>query len=55
LRLVEKYADIPMGLADTCPVRMSETLADPVILTTGQDSRLYHRHSRQIVARVTPE
>lgn len=55
LRLIEKYRDIPMSLADACLVRMSEILADPVILTTDRDFRIYRRHSRQTVPCVTPE
>ena len=55
LRLIEKYRDVPMSLADACLVRMSETLADPVILTTDKDFRIYRRHSRQTVPCVTPE
>ena len=54
MKLIEKYRDVPMGLADACLVRMTETLADPVILTTDQDFRVYRRHSRQVVPRVTP-
>ncbi|PYX82148.1 MAG: pilus assembly protein [Acidobacteria bacterium] len=55
LRLIEKYRDVPMSLADACLVRLSETLADPVILTTEKDFRIYRRHSRQTVPCVTPE
>src|ERR1043165_5379066 len=47
--LLRKYANVPMGLADACLVRMSEIAADPVILTTDSDFRLYRRHSRQVV------
>src|SRR6266516_4019969 len=54
VRLIEKYSDVPMSLADACLVRMTETLADPVILTTDQDVRVYRRHSRQVVPCVTP-
>jgi len=54
-RLIEKYSDVPMSLAGACLVRMTETLADPVILTTDQDFRVYRRHSRQVVPCVTPE
>ena len=54
LNLMQKYADVPMSLADACLVRMSETLADPVILTTDTDFRVYRRHSRQVVPCVTP-
>ena len=49
LKLLQKYADVPMSLADACLVRMTETLPDPVILTTDSDFRIYRRHSRQMV------
>jgi predicted nucleic acid-binding protein len=55
MKLIEKYSDVPMGLADACLVRMTETLAEPIILTTDQDFRVYRRHSRQVVPSVTPE
>jgi predicted nucleic acid-binding protein len=55
VKLIEKYSNVPMGLADACLVRMTETLADPIILTTDQDFRVYRRHSRQVVPCVTPE
>jgi predicted nucleic acid-binding protein len=54
LRLMEKYADVPMSFADACLVRMTETLADPMLLTTDADFRIYRRHSRQTVPCVTP-
>ncbi len=54
-KLIEKYSNIPMSLADACLVRMTETFAAPVILTTDQDFRIYRRHSRQVVPCVTPE
>jgi len=47
--LLRKYASVPMSLADACLVRMSETMADPLILTTDSDFRVYRRHSRQVV------
>jgi predicted nucleic acid-binding protein len=49
LRLMQKFADVPMSVADACLVRMTETLPDPVILTTDSDFRIYRRHSRQMV------
>ena len=54
-KLIEKYSNIPMGFADACLVRMTETLSDPIILTTDQDFRIYRRHNRQVVPCVTPE
>jgi predicted nucleic acid-binding protein len=54
LALMEKYHDVPMSLADACLVRMTETLADPVLLTTDGDFRIYRRHSRQLVPCILP-
>ena len=54
LKLLRKYVDVPMSLADACLVRMTETLADPILLTTDADFRIYRRHSRQVVPCVLP-
>jgi predicted nucleic acid-binding protein len=54
LKLLQKYADVPMSLADACLVRMTETLPDPLIPTTDSDFRVYRRHSRQTVPCVMP-
>ena len=55
LALMDKYADVPMGLADACVVRMSEVLANPKVLSTDSDFRIYRRHGRQTVPTVMPE
>ena len=55
LKLIQKYSDVPMGFADACLVRMTETLVDPIVLTTDQDFRVYRPHSRQVVPCVMPE
>jgi len=54
LRLLDKYAYIPMSLADACLVRMTEMLSDPVIITTDSDFRIYRRHSRQMIPCTLP-
>ena len=54
LKLMQKYSDIPMSLADACLVRMTETLADSIILTTDTDFGIYRRHSRHVVPCVMP-
>jgi|ERR1700730_10961366 predicted nucleic acid-binding protein len=54
LKLMQKYADVPMSLADGCLVRMTETMADPLVLTTDKDFRVYRRHSRQVVPCAMP-
>jgi hypothetical protein len=51
---MQKYADLPMTLADACLVHMTEALADPVLLTTDTDFRIYRRRNRQTVPCVMP-
>ncbi len=54
LALMDKYANIPMSMADGCLVRMSETFADHVLLTTDTDFRVYRRHGRQTIRCMLP-
>jgi uncharacterized protein len=54
LKLLEKYTDVPMSFADACLVRLTETLNDPVLLTTDTDFRIYRRHGRQMIPCVLP-
>jgi uncharacterized protein len=55
LRLMQKYDHVPMSFADACLVRMTEVLADPILLTTDTDFRIYRRHSRHTVPCVLPD
>ena len=55
LRLMEKFADVPMSFADACLVRMTEMLAEPMLLTTDGDFRAYRRHGRQTVPCILPQ
>jgi predicted nucleic acid-binding protein len=55
LALIRKYADVPMSFADSCLVRMTEVLTDPILLTTDTDFRIYRRHSRKTIPCVTPD
>jgi predicted nucleic acid-binding protein len=54
LKLMEKYADVPMSLADACLVRMTEVFSDSLLLTTDADFRVYRRHSRQAISCLLP-
>lgn len=54
LAVMDKYADTPMSLADGCLVRMSEILADPIVLTTDAHFGLYRRHSRKVIPYLAP-
>jgi predicted nucleic acid-binding protein len=53
-RLLRKYADLRMSLADACLVRMAE-LADPVqVFTTDRDFLVYRRKGRHVIPLLAP-
>src|SRR3977135_16874 len=52
LKLMAKYDS--MSFEDACLVRMTETMADPVVLTTDTELRSYRRLGRKTVPCVTP-
>jgi uncharacterized protein len=54
LKLMSKYAQVPMSFEDACLLRMTETLSDPVLLTTDIEFRNYRRLGRKAVPCVTP-
>jgi uncharacterized protein len=54
-RLMAKYHEIPMSLADACLVRMSERISGSVVLTLDADFRVYRRHGRQVIPTNMPE
>jgi uncharacterized protein len=54
LKLLQKYANVPMSLADACLVRMTEIVAEPLLLTTDGDFCIYRRHGRQTVPCILP-
>lgn len=54
LALMDQYLDGPMSLADACLVRMSETMPDPIALSTDADFRVYRRLGRQVIPCLLP-
>jgi len=54
-RLLAKYADVPMSLADACLVRMAEIHVGSKVVTLNTDFRLYRKHNRQVVPLIIPE
>jgi predicted nucleic acid-binding protein len=52
--LVQRYASVPMSLADACLVRMSELVADCTMFTLDGDFRIYRRHKRQRIPLLMP-
>ncbi len=55
LALMDKYRDLPMGLADACLVRMTELFSEVTVLTTNSHFRVYRRHGRHVVPCLLPD
>lgn len=53
-RLMEKYRDVPMSLADACLVRMSELHPVSPVVTLDRDFTIYRRSRRQRIPLLTP-
>ena len=53
-RLMTRYANIPMSLADACLVRMAEQYPEGVLLTCDSDFRVYRKHRRQVIPTIMP-
>ncbi|HVH78218.1 MAG TPA: PIN domain-containing protein [Stellaceae bacterium] len=51
--LMERYANVPMSLADACLVRMAEVTALP-ICTLDSDFAVYRAHGRRVLNLISP-
>jgi predicted nucleic acid-binding protein len=48
-RLLSRYSNVPMSLADACLVRMSEQVSDSILLTLDRDFKIYRKHGRKVI------
>jgi len=53
-KLLQKYRDTPMSLADACIVRMSEIYDRHSVLTLDSDFLIYRKHGRAALALIHP-
>jgi len=53
--LLNKYADVPMSVADASLVRMAEQFPESTVFTMDSDFRRYRKHSRQVIPLIIPE
>ncbi len=54
LKLIHRYHDTPMSLADACLVKMSELHGDACVWTTDHDFEVYRRSNRQKIPMLAP-
>src|SRR5215467_10220629 len=53
-KLLQKYTDTPMSLADACIVRMSEIHVRHAVLTLDSDFLIYRKHGRTSLPLIHP-
>ena len=53
-RMMRKYRDAPMSLADACIVRMAEIHEEHSVLTLDSDFTVYRKHGRVPIALIHP-
>lgn len=53
-KLIAKYAQLPMSLADACLVRMAEQHPQAQVFTLDQHFRIYRRNGRQVIPTMMP-
>lgn len=53
-RLVARYRDRPMSLADACLVRLAELFDDARVITVDKDFSIYRKNGRQAIPLVSP-
>jgi predicted nucleic acid-binding protein len=53
-KLVHRYANVPMSLADACLVRLAKLHSGAAVFTLDQDFRIYRKDGRQPIPLLMP-
>lgn len=53
-KLMPRYAEVPMSLADACLVRMVEQQSDAAVFTLDRDFRMYRVQGRRVIPVIMP-
>jgi uncharacterized protein len=53
-KLIHKYEDLPMSLADACLVRLAELNPGASVFTLDSHFRVYRKHGRQQIPLIMP-
>lgn len=53
-KLLNKYSDTPMSLADACLVRMSEIYDNASVFTVDSDFLIYRKNGRKKIPLISP-
>jgi uncharacterized protein len=53
-KLIKRYDNIPMSLADACLVRMAELLPQSLVFTLDSDFQVYRKFGRSSIPTISP-
>jgi len=53
-KLMDRYTNVPMSLADACLVRMAEIHDGAVVFTLDEDFKIYRKSNRQVIPTCRP-
>ncbi len=53
-KLLDKYSNVPMSLADACLVRLVELTPNASLMTLDSDFRVYRHSGRRLISLLTP-
>jgi uncharacterized protein len=53
--LMKKYENVPMSLADSCLVRMSELIENSIVFTIDGDFRIYRKNGKKEIPLIIPD
>lgn len=53
--LLDKYKNIPMSLADSCLVRMTEQINNSIVCTLDRDFTVYRKYKRKVIPTLMPD
>jgi predicted nucleic acid-binding protein len=54
-KLLLRYADVPISLADACMVRLAELSGSSVVWTIDSDFKIYRSNGRSVIPLMIPE
>jgi uncharacterized protein len=54
LKMVRRYTNVPMSLADACLVRLAEIHSQSPVLTLDSDFVVYRKNARQVIELISP-
>ncbi len=53
-KLMRKYKDVPISLADACLIKMSEQIKNSIIFTLDSDFKLYRKNRVNVIPTIMP-